>query len=75
MWEILNDGANPYTNKNELETLRAIQTAEKPPIDESKVEPNYLAILKQCWANDKQDRPSFLLVLEYLKSVKMDWQE
>jgi len=74
MWEILNDGANPYTNKNELETLRAIQTGEKPPINQSLVEPNYLAILKQCWSNDKQDRPSFLRILEYLKRVETDWK-
>jgi len=70
LWELLHDGANPYSNKNELETLRAIHTGEKPPIkNPNSVEPNFLALLKQCWSNDKQDRPSFFRILEILNRV------
>jgi hypothetical protein len=64
LWELLHDGANPYSNKNELETLRAIHTGEKPQVKNiNSVEPNFLALLNQCWSNEKQDRPSFLTFL------------
>jgi len=70
LWELLHDGANPYAKKNELETLRTIHLGEKPKIKNiNSVEPNYLALLKQCWSTDRQDRPSFLRILEILKKV------
>jgi len=68
LWEVLHDGEVPYGDLQEIQTIRAIERGDKPPLPEN-VNEVYGTIIKDCWNDDPKTRPSFEQVLKTLGSL------
>jgi len=68
LWELLHDGAVPYGDLAEIQTIRAIEKGDKPPLPED-VDKQYASIIIQCWSDDPNQRPSFEQIIYNLSKI------
>ena len=69
MWCLLT-AKEPYSELNEFQVITGVLTENlRPEIPENCL-PEYAELMKQCWAKNPEERPSFDVVLRILKQIK-----
>ncbi len=71
MWILLFNNNSPYGNLNDVQIMAKLfkNLNTRPVVEESKVGPEmswFVALMKQCWASNPLERPSFELICKTL---------
>jgi serine/threonine protein kinase len=69
LYEILMDGTPPYESWAPLQIVRAIDEGRKPEVP-STCDPNYKALMEECWHPEPELRPSFHEICLKLRTIE-----
>mmetsp|Transcript_2512 Transcript_2512/g.8926 ORF Transcript_2512/g.8926 Transcript_2512/m.8926 type:complete len:872 (+) Transcript_2512:51-2666(+) len=67
LWEMLS-GRTPFEGKTPLQVVRALDTGKRPPIEDD-TNADFAQLVRDCWAQDMNARPTFSVIVERLKSL------
>ena len=67
LWEILTQ-KTPYEGKNPIHVVRSIDAGVRPDIPAS-TDPDFAQLIKDCWAQSPDQRPTFDVILSRLKKI------
>eukprot|EP01127_Copromyxa_protea_P020897 TRINITY_DN7043_c0_g1_i1.p1 TRINITY_DN7043_c0_g1~~TRINITY_DN7043_c0_g1_i1.p1 ORF type:complete len:801 (+),score=133.62 TRINITY_DN7043_c0_g1_i1:480-2882(+) len=68
LYEIVSKGDTPYSDLDELETLRSIQEGIKPKLPEG-LDSDFKSMVENCW-KERDERPNFHEIMIALKKIK-----
>lgn len=67
LWEMVT-GETPFHGKTPLQVVRALDTGKRPEIPDT-VHPTFAQLIRECWAQDMNARPTFNEIHERLQGL------
>eukprot|EP00163_Fabomonas_tropica_P016060 TRINITY_DN2897_c0_g1_i1.p1 TRINITY_DN2897_c0_g1~~TRINITY_DN2897_c0_g1_i1.p1 ORF type:complete len:322 (+),score=32.91 TRINITY_DN2897_c0_g1_i1:95-967(+) len=68
LWQLVTKNPSPYPNMNSAQVVFQVAVAGvRPPIPEN-VPSELVSLIKECWAQDPEERPAFLQIITRLQS-------
>ena len=69
LWELLT-ALEPFKGLHPMQVMRAVDRGERPPVPPSpECPPDYVALMRQCWSKEPEDRPTFKEALQRIAAM------